>query len=486
MEQQDYFIDISKLKDEFKEHLDLEQNDRVLFSAKFGDGKTTFLREFFKDNTEYNAIHIFPINYSVASNEDIFELIKYDIFFELISTKIDFDDSVAPLTKTLRKYAFDNKEDALKILTPFLKVIPSIGSAAQESIERAIKFLKDALEHYNDTSKTELDVIEAYLRDFTNFKGSIYEEDFYTQLIRDLVDRLSENKKKKTILIIDDLDRIDPEHIFRIFNVFAAHQDTLSPGNKFGFDKVIVVCDIDNIRNIFHHKYGADTDFNGYIDKFYSVDVFKYSMMDELYNEVDSILNSIGGNDTLIKAFDLRRDRNYIFKTIQNLLRSFVKSGIINVRNVVKLKGNKYNLYVYPINTRENYNNTQLWGVVVFNFLKTIFGNYWEVMVAFNKIQNRMVINDAIDYKEWVLNYILLPIHCIDIKESVVNIPTIKGEDIGLKIKLERIPSVHTHGFYADRIDCPASEWEAIIENCNLNEFFYQTYKLAFDKQYLK
>jgi tRNA A37 threonylcarbamoyladenosine biosynthesis protein TsaE len=61
MTKDNYFIDISKQKDVFKEHLGLEQNERIIFSAKFGDGKTTFLREFFKNNPEYNAIHLYPV-----------------------------------------------------------------------------------------------------------------------------------------------------------------------------------------------------------------------------------------------------------------------------------------------------------------------------------------------------------------------------------------------------------------------------------------
>lgn len=491
MEQEKYFIDLSKLKNEFKDHLELEQNERIVFSARFGNGKTTFLKFFFENTNEYKAIHIYPIHYSVASNEDIFELIKYDILFKLITTELDLDESVDSFIKIAEESPYNNVEEVIKLFTPFLSIIPLIGNAVQKSTERLTDFLKKTVAQSKDRKKSTLDSIEAYLQEFTTIKGSIYEEDFYTRLIASLVERLQhvgteKESQKKTVLIIDDLDRIDPEHIFRILNIFAAHQDTNSQGNKFGFDKIIAVCDIDNIRSIFHHKYGASTDFSGYIDKFYSVDVFKYNMMEELYEEVDSILNSIKGNEALEKIFNLRRDRNYLFETIQNLLRSFVKSGIINVRNVVKLRGNKYNLYVYPLNTRENYNNIQLWGVVIFNFLKTIFGNYWEVMAAFNKAQNSMVINDAIDYKEWILNYVLLPVHSIAVKETDVDVPTISGETIKLRTKLERIPSSYVKGYYSSIIDVPTSKWETLVQNCNLNVFFYQTYKLAFEKQYLK
>ncbi len=51
---------------------------------------------------------------------------------------------------------------------------------------------------------------------------------------------------KEVVRILDDLDRIDTEHIFRLLNVFVAQVDVVGKGendNKFGFDKVIFVCD---------------------------------------------------------------------------------------------------------------------------------------------------------------------------------------------------------------------------------------------------
>jgi hypothetical protein len=428
MTKDNYFIDISKQKDVFKEHLGLEQNERIIFSAKFGDGKTTFLREFFKNNPEYNAIHLYPVNYSVASNEDIFELIKYDILFELIATRIKLDESVASFVESAKELFQKNKEDILKILTPFLNVIPVIGGALKESTDRIIDFSKKALDHFSNSKKTEVDVIEEYLRNFTNLQGSIYEEDFYTRLITDLIERFKfvdtkNDNPKQTVLIVDDLDRIDPEHIFRILNVFAAHQDTITQGNKFGFDKVIVVCDIDNIRNIFHHKYGAITDFNGYIDKFYSVDVFKYSMMDELYEEVDSILNSVKGNSDFERFFDLDKNKNRIYKTLYGLLRSFVRLGIINVRNIVKLRNNRYILNKNVMEIDEGYVNIKYLGIGLFVVLKTIFGDFPELLLAFQKLRNYgNKINRTFD-TVWVSLDLLVPIYLIGNSEKTISIP---------------------------------------------------------------
>lgn len=85
-------ISIDKELVAFKEHL--ERNERTIFSAKFGDGKTYFLNEFKKkysdDNKEsadkkekYYFITLYPVNYSVAENQDIFEYIKRDILLQL-------------------------------------------------------------------------------------------------------------------------------------------------------------------------------------------------------------------------------------------------------------------------------------------------------------------------------------------------------------------------------------------------------------------
>lgn len=87
-------IPIDKELSDFKSHLEI--NERTIFSAKFGDGKTFFLNEFkklYKD--DYYFITLYPINYSIADNQDIFEYIKRDILFQLAKdgklNPIDFE-----------------------------------------------------------------------------------------------------------------------------------------------------------------------------------------------------------------------------------------------------------------------------------------------------------------------------------------------------------------------------------------------------------
>src|SRR6266487_4791162 len=87
----DFVIDISGPQKAFQDFLSLDGNARIIFSAPFGSGKTYFLRKFFRNSTDYVALHLYPTNYSVSKNEDIFELIKFDILYEILTQKIAFE-----------------------------------------------------------------------------------------------------------------------------------------------------------------------------------------------------------------------------------------------------------------------------------------------------------------------------------------------------------------------------------------------------------
>ena len=64
----------------FKSFIDLEDNHRMIFSAKFGAGKTYFLKSFFKEySASHEAVFLYPVNYQVCANEDIFELVEVSL-----------------------------------------------------------------------------------------------------------------------------------------------------------------------------------------------------------------------------------------------------------------------------------------------------------------------------------------------------------------------------------------------------------------------
>ena len=76
-------IDISHELTRFQQHL--KNNRQTILSAKFGDGKTYFLKEYMKQHekdTFFVVLH--PVNYVASSNEDIFEYIKRDILCSLV------------------------------------------------------------------------------------------------------------------------------------------------------------------------------------------------------------------------------------------------------------------------------------------------------------------------------------------------------------------------------------------------------------------
>ncbi len=284
---------IEKVFAKFEDHLYLPNNNRIIFSGKFGIGKSYFLNEFFKDEkyeNEYFPIFLNPVNYSVSNNQDIFELIKFDILFQILDKNIvDFDNFDFPAGNLVYQY-FSNK-----FLNDFISNVDLLGETIiEEQLPKSYSILKSLgklISKVSEVSKGDFDKfkkeIEAnpdlkIIKDFFEKEeikiGSIYENNAVTQLIYQLIKKIESKTKKKAVLIIDDLDRIDPEHIFRILNIFSAHDRENE--NKFGFEKIVLVCDIKNIESIYHHFYGKETDFFGYINKFYSLEVYNYSNND--------------------------------------------------------------------------------------------------------------------------------------------------------------------------------------------------------------
>lgn len=95
----------------------------------------------------------------------------------------------------------------------------------------------------------------------------------------------------KSVLIIEDLDRIDPAHLFRIMNVLSSQVDNpyyseVPHGNKFGFDKIILVMDYEIARHLFHHFYGKEANYEGYMNKFLNTLPYSYSIKEEAHRQV--------------------------------------------------------------------------------------------------------------------------------------------------------------------------------------------------------
>ena len=141
-----------------------------------------------------------------------------------------------------------------------------------------IEKCKDFKDDYDNRKAT----YEKYNLQFREQRGALYEEDGYTKLIENALSYIKapqqEKDKRKPILIIEDLDRVDPAHLFRILNVLGAHIDADKQTNKFGFENIVVVMDYDATEHIFHHFYGEKANYSGYISKFMSHYPFRYSL----------------------------------------------------------------------------------------------------------------------------------------------------------------------------------------------------------------
>ena len=272
-------IPIDRELEAFKGHIVL--NPRTVFSAKFGDGKTTFLNEFrerYQD--EFYFITLYPINYSVADNADIFEYIKRDILLQLANDNklndIDFD----AISQTI--FNWENFKEVINFILSFTPM----GS---EIFKKVTGFAESFHKKYEEKQHT----FSKYKDLFTGAKGSIYEEDAYTQLIQSTLKYIQNDlhHPKECVLIIEDLDRIDPGHLFRILNVLGAHMDNHNEQiNKFGFDYIVTVFDYVTTKHIFHHFYGQDANYQGYINKFISVNPFNFSILEVARNNFYSFI----------------------------------------------------------------------------------------------------------------------------------------------------------------------------------------------------
>ena len=375
--------------EDFKEHLDLDLNQRILFTAPFGAGKSTFINDFEEEhNKEYRFIRLYPVNYAVSANEDVFELIKFDILYELMAHhQAEINLQEKDFDFWLRMSMFmQNKADLMPLFLFVLSQHEKIGKSAAVFIgafEKILKPLNKGFKEYSDQIKIdELADISTFLESFENKKGNQYEMDATSQFIYDLVDRLKgdelpnqevvndEDKKREnqTVLVIDDLDRLDPDHIFRLFNIFSAHTHSINGENKFGFDKVIFVCDIENIRKIYAHKYGKGVDFAGYMDKFYSLKPFEFDHKEHLTNKLIHIID--GYNYTGVDS-DFKK-AEYFKSLLVGVLKVMIGERIINLRSLLQV-GN----ITIDLRAKQNskFSNWILPGVAVFRVLKELLGS---------------------------------------------------------------------------------------------------------------
>lgn len=334
---------------EFDKHLNSFGNSRIFFSAPFGQGKTYFLEHFFKEKSlNYEVFKVFPVNYSVATNQDIFRYIKTDILFQLLNKEYDWESSLGKEMELSYLEQICLKKD--QFILEFFKLASLLDkridtfSKVAESFSSLVNLFK---KQEPSKGKEDQTSVGNYMETLFKEEGSIFEDDIYTQLIRTILLRIKVKQEKETILIIEDLDRMDPDHIFRILNVISAHYDNPhfpDEGNKFGFDKIIIVADKKNIENIFHHKYGDRTDFNGYISKYFTSKPFDFDNQEELM---------IFLNDRYFKV-ERGFKQSPFAEAYKFILDSMLQTRSINLRELLKVT--KFNFENFNAPTFKNNN----------------------------------------------------------------------------------------------------------------------------------
>lgn len=348
-------IDITKELIAFEKHL--RNNERVILSAKFGDGKTYFLDAFKKkfsakenDQQQYEFITLYPINYQVSDNKEIFEYIKRDILIQMVLKGMIHSGCQISEGLYLQFYLMNNH---LTLVQDIIQIIPSLG-LIYEGIDlsgfmgtimtglKALSFLKDQKEKYKKfkediESMDDIALAESFCNKFAKEKGGCYELDLITEIIIQSIQKYKEDHNKKVVLVIEDMDRLDPAHLFRLLNIFSAHLDryniykntpefinyTLS--NKFGFDNIITVFDYDNARKIFAHFYGEKTNFEGYINKFTSGAAFRYSIYEIAKEQLNQIFKEECG-------FGI-----FIYFKIKNPKSNYQDTDNLSIRDIQKI-----------------------------------------------------------------------------------------------------------------------------------------------------
>ncbi len=473
-----FIINTEKIHEKFIEHLQLEENKRIVISGKFGTGKTYFIKEFFKNQKEYDYTYLSPVNYQVAKNEDIFELIKYDILLEFIGKEIinsqneDFSEFLS-----MQFYLLNNSSD---LVLDLISLIPKLGKTTPV-IKKLVTFIRGYKNYVDNINKSEIDIVEGFASLIENEKGSIYETDFITKLIFELQTRILD-KEKESVLVIDDLDRIEPEHIFRILNIFSSHyssDEQVEENNKFGFKKVILICDIENIRKIFYSKYGQDVDFSGYIDKFYSKTCF-------IFNNTPSILKSV---EDIFKPF---YEANNKFKLVIDLIHvlkyfftDFIKSNSINIRDLenIPLMRNPFaNKIKFEIDQNFKFESQTIPMILVIFAIREILGNDdYKVIHCFKNCQENLresVIKNRLELIQYLIPFI--NVQQTDFVSENSQSTTIT--ELGLDIKFN---FQHTHDFnlgsiYKTKIlsITQSTNKEEQINNISTHNFYFLLEKI--------
>ncbi len=394
-------INTSSIFDNFRGHLN--NSNQIIFSGKFGSGKTTFIKEFFDNNNkQYNVYHLFPVNYQIASNEDIFDLLKKDLLVEIGENNFT-EDNIKNLRDWLKfsgKFLKNNIGNSVDIATSTMDALINpleYYGFSLSKLGHPFNKLFGLIKKFSDEKyKYQVGEEAVSIQNFLDRAADWVEPDYISELICEKI-KNKKGKNKQNVLIIDDLDRIDPAHIFRIFNILSACFD---PGtrqeNKFGFDKIILVCDINNIRSVYHHIYGQDADFDAYIDKFFD-NIYHFSIDSIILDQLESDLRKLLEGDSFPSTNHVQPNLNTIFRIVKLVIVPAIQirgNKKLTIRKLLKIDPVKINLTdEYFTNIFRNGNQIYIDLMIALRILERMFVSRESLKDTLEEIINQSDIS---------------------------------------------------------------------------------------------
>lgn len=176
-------ISIKNESQRFLQFLEEANNSNIIFSGIYGIGKSYFINDFFNNqhSKEYIPIILTPVNYSVASNEDIFEYIKSDILLQLLE-KVPCDFNNIQITSSVATYFYiKNNLDILigNILSTAEKVC-----FKTDIIHQLLKLRENIKKFQKEKSLSENAEVKSFMTKISQKLGSIYESKLLHRLYR--------------------------------------------------------------------------------------------------------------------------------------------------------------------------------------------------------------------------------------------------------------------------------------------------------------
>lgn len=378
-------ISVRKPQENFKEFVNQQGNKRILFSGKYGIGKTTFLKEFFNEDKKTSTIWLNPVRYSASHEKDIVSLLKYDIVYQILLTP-EIDDQLFNKGEEeisgeafLPFFLYNNRVDIAISLLPFLGLInQSVGKLFGAVPNLKAKFNNQLKEINSKQEKSTVQQLQGFYERIQ--LNPLFEID----VVNDLISAWCEaeiKEGKKPILIIDDLDRLHPNDLFRILNILSAGLSLREDEQGFlnQFSQIIVVCDIGNVRSIFKHMYGAETDFGGYIDKFVSIEPFYYSNSLAISEWIKGVFGS------KLKGYGLVY-YDAIFLT--QLLKDLLSYNQINLRSLLKINPKQVQDDIILMHRSEIQSAHPFLGI--YRVLLIVFNSKEELLSAFQAVHDQV------------------------------------------------------------------------------------------------